>query len=186
METNPPAIASVAAPAAPEKNPAAVWSLVLGILSPFCCGIVTGIPAIITGHIAFNKSGRLLSKQGRGIALAGLILGYLSFAMIPVQVALLVPALSKARQKAVEVACFANLQMITASKQAYAATHNGEAPASIDDLVKAGLLPQAPVCPRHGIYTVGGKDEDPTCSVHGNALMKPARQPQPREQKIEK
>jgi competence protein ComGC len=174
METNPPAAVLSAQPPvppiAPEKNPLAVWSLVLGILSPLCCSIATGIPAIITGHIAFNKSGRLLSKKGRGIALAGLILGYLSFVMIPVQAALVLPMLMRARAKAVDVVCFANLQMINASKQAYTQTHNGEAPASLDELVKAGLLPKTPVCPRQGVYTLGGKDENPTCSIHGDLI----------------
>lgn len=189
METNPPIADLTAQPPsmpAPEKNPCAVWSLVLGILSPLCCSIVTGIPAVICGHIAYSKSGRLLSKKGRGIALAGLILGYVSFLFIPIQAALVVPAFAKARQRTVEFACFANLQMINVTKQAYAQTHNGEPPASMDELAKSGLLPKEMVCPQRGTYTIGGKDENPTCSIHGDLIKNPPGVPKQMKQEIEK
>ena len=61
----------------PRTVPIAVWSFVLGILS-FNCGLLfTSIPAVICGHIALSKvrkSGGAL--RGKGIAIAGLILGY--------------------------------------------------------------------------------------------------------------
>lgn len=170
MQTMPPPMPA----AVPEKNPLAVWSLVLGLLSPFCCGFITGLPAIICGHMAYSRSGRMESRKGRGIALAGLILGYVAFLLIPVQVAVLLPAFAKARGRAVEMACFANLQMIHATKQVYIDSNNGEAPASVDVLVNAGLLPRKPVCPsKKGAYAVGGKDENPTCSEHGDLIANP-------------
>ena len=59
--------------------PAATWSLVLGLLSIFCFGAVAGIPAIICGHSARNRIQRDPgSFSGAGMALAGLILGYIS------------------------------------------------------------------------------------------------------------
>ncbi len=57
----------------------AITSLVLGILSPLCFGPLTGIPAVICGHIAkkkINESGQLSTKGG--MATAGLVLGYVS------------------------------------------------------------------------------------------------------------
>ncbi len=36
--------------ASEEKNSLGVWSLVLGILSLVCCGLIAGIPAIILGN----------------------------------------------------------------------------------------------------------------------------------------
>jgi hypothetical protein len=60
-----------------KNSSLAIWSLVLGILSPFCCGFISAIPAIILGHIGRSEirksNGRL---TGSGMALAGLILGY--------------------------------------------------------------------------------------------------------------
>lgn len=55
----------------------AIWSLVLGILSFLCFGLFAGIPAVICGHAArsnIRKSQGALT--GGGMALAGLILGY--------------------------------------------------------------------------------------------------------------
>ena len=54
----------------------ATASLVTGITSVMCCGLVTGVPAIIMGVLARNRiaqSGGAL--RGGGIAIAGVILG---------------------------------------------------------------------------------------------------------------
>ena len=61
----------------------AVSSLVLGILSLFCLGPLMGIPAIVCGHISRGKilrSGGTLT--GSGMALAGLIMGYLTTILV--------------------------------------------------------------------------------------------------------
>lgn len=61
----------------PQTSPLAIWSLVLSITSLFCCGLLTAIPGIICGHMARSKiresNGTL---TGDGLALAGLIIGY--------------------------------------------------------------------------------------------------------------
>ncbi len=84
---------SPAAPAAlaPAKtNTFAIVSLVLGILSPFCCGCLTGIPAIIFGHLALNKLKADSGETGKGLAMAGLILGYLAIVITIVYVIFMV------------------------------------------------------------------------------------------------
>jgi len=54
----------------------AITALVLGILSPFCCGILSGIPAVIIGWMERGKIQRgESSMKGNGFALAGIILG---------------------------------------------------------------------------------------------------------------
>lgn len=66
-------------------------ALVCGILSVSCLGCVAGVPAIICGHLAqsrINRSGGALG--GGGLALAGLIMGYVSLALS----VLLVPLIS--------------------------------------------------------------------------------------------
>jgi len=72
------------------KNDLAVWSLVLGIAGiVLSCGIITGIPAIIVG----NKA-RLAVRKGEanndGMAVAGVILGWVSVAFSAIVVVLLV------------------------------------------------------------------------------------------------
>lgn len=59
------------------SEPLAVWSFVLGLLALLCtCGI-TAVPAVICGHVALSKIGNPARKQGRGLAVAGLVLGYI-------------------------------------------------------------------------------------------------------------
>ena len=66
----------------PETSKLCVAALVLGILSPVCCGILTGIPAIICGHMGMGVAGKEPDNlKGRGMAIAGLVLGYLSILM---------------------------------------------------------------------------------------------------------
>ena len=55
----------------------ATWSLVLGLLSIFCLGMLAGIPAIVCGHNAISNINKNPFLRGRGSAIAGLILGYL-------------------------------------------------------------------------------------------------------------
>ena len=72
-----PATVVVAAP----TEPLAIWSLVLSLvgLLGFCCGgPVLVIAAVICGHHGLSKINANPALQGRGLAMAGLILGYLS------------------------------------------------------------------------------------------------------------
>lgn len=70
-------------PAGPTE-PLAVWSLVLGILAvlPVCCSfMIFGIGAVVTGHMAMSSLKKNPNRQGRGMALAGLIMGYIGVAL---------------------------------------------------------------------------------------------------------
>ena len=73
-------------PAAPT-NGLAIASLVCGV-GAFVIGL-SFIPAIICGHIARGQI-RRTGEQGGGLALAGLILGYVAGALFIVLVAVLV------------------------------------------------------------------------------------------------
>ena len=54
----------------------AVASLVLGIVSFFCCGFITGILAIIFGAVAKNKGNR------SGMATAGIVCGIVGIVLL--------------------------------------------------------------------------------------------------------
>ena len=101
--------------AQPETSGKAVASLVLGI-GIFLFSILTGIPAIIFGHLAksdIRKSGGRL--QGDGMALAGLILGYLSVAFIPVVLilaAIAIPNLLRSKMVANEASAVGSMRAI--------------------------------------------------------------------------
>ncbi|MBI5075554.1 MAG: DUF4190 domain-containing protein [Nitrospirae bacterium] len=60
-----------------ERQPLSKWCLWLGISSLFF-GIITGLPAIVCGHISFARLKRLSNNTGKRLILVGLALGYLS------------------------------------------------------------------------------------------------------------
>jgi hypothetical protein len=79
----------------------AITSLVLGITS-FFCWIFTGLPAVILGIFALNKINRSNGQlTGSGLAIAGIATGAVSSLMVlPVMIALLLPAVQAAREAA--------------------------------------------------------------------------------------
>jgi uncharacterized protein DUF4190 len=67
----------------PRANGFAITSLVCGILGLCAGGLLAAIPAIVFGHIALAQINRLGGmEQGRGLAIAGLVMGYVYLALI--------------------------------------------------------------------------------------------------------
>jgi len=58
----------------------AVTSLILGIVSFMGCWCFTAIPGIICGHMAMSQIKRG-EAEGRGLAMAGLIIGYINLGL---------------------------------------------------------------------------------------------------------
>jgi len=108
-----------------KTAPGSIWSLVLGILGISLCGPFTAIPAVICGHIAISKikksSGAL---TGGGMAIAGLVLGYVGIAimvvLIPLYAAIAIPSFMRAHTTSQKNACLNNLRRIEAAKDQYA------------------------------------------------------------------
>ena len=71
-------------PPAPPTNGLAIAALVCGV-GGFFIGL-TFIPAIICGHLA-RRQIRQTGEQGAGLALAGIILGYVGVALFAVLIA---------------------------------------------------------------------------------------------------
>jgi Domain of unknown function (DUF4190) len=67
----------------PRTNSAAVASLVLGVISWFLCPFIGGILAVVFGHVARGQI-RRSGESGGGLAVAGLILGYLHLVAVVV------------------------------------------------------------------------------------------------------
>ncbi len=67
----------------PQTSTLAVVSLVMGIISWFVLPLLGPIVAVITGHMARGEIRRSPTRiEGDGMAIAGLILGYLQLALI--------------------------------------------------------------------------------------------------------
>jgi hypothetical protein len=175
---NQPPLSPPPPPELPKSSALAIWSLVLGVLSLPCFSILTGIPAVICGHIAksrINASGGRLT--GSGLALAGLITGYLSIVLsivlVPMMIAIAIPSFVKAKAEAQKVVCIGNLRQIEGAKQQWA-QENKKQPtdsptaADLDPYLKSGF--SSLVCPAGGTYAIKAAGETPTCSVAGHQL----------------
>lgn len=109
-----------------QQKGLAISSLVLGLLSLTCFSFLTGIPAIICGHLARARARRSPGQYGgAGLALAGLITGYVGLVALP---ALLLPALAQAMAKAQRINCVNNMKQIGLSFRTWAIDHDGNYP----------------------------------------------------------
>jgi len=63
-----------------RTEPLAIWSFVLSLLGLVCCGFVLCIPGVICGHLALSKLQKAPQLQGKSLATAGLIIGYVAIA----------------------------------------------------------------------------------------------------------
>lgn len=157
----------------------AIASLVLGILGIILClAPLTAIPAVICGHVAWSQIKRSSGTlQGEGLAIAGLVLGYLGIAFLALMTALVIPAVVKARDTAQRVQCLNNLRTIDMAKEQWAlvnAKDNGTPvdESSLGEYLRVG---SAPTCPKGGSYTYHAIGQSPECSVHGplSATLQP-------------
>jgi hypothetical protein len=122
-----------APPASGEQQGLAIASLVLGILSLVCFGLLTGIPAIICGHLARGRARRSPTQYGgAGMAIAGLILGYLSIVIsLLILPALLLPALARAKERAQSINCVNNMKQIGLAFRVWGLDHESTFPFNV-------------------------------------------------------
>jgi len=116
----PQTFSGVQVAAGPQKTSGlAIASLVLGIFLFF----PLSIPAIILGHIALSQIKKSAGGiGGRGLAIAGLVLGYLGIALIPfvlIIAAIAIPNLLRARNAANEASAAASLRTINTAQVTY-------------------------------------------------------------------
>jgi competence protein ComGC len=175
----PPPVPTI--PAEPQNCGLAVWSLVLGILaivlSVVCIGLLLGIPAVICGHMAYSRVKRSSGAlTGEGLALGGLITGYLSLALIPIiglMAAIAIPNFVKARSTAQMNACISNLRQIDGAKQQWALDHKKQptdtpAAQELDAYLHQSFTTLK--CPAGGVYTINAVGQNPTCSIPQHEL----------------
>jgi len=122
-------------------EPLAIWSLVLGIVSVVGCtfgGIIAGIPAIICGHIGRSKIQNNPALRGAGMALAGLICGYLSVAVVPIAIiaAIAIPNIAQITQSAEAATSRRNAQQLASTASAARAAGYTGHWASKDDAIR--------------------------------------------------
>ncbi|MBE0534464.1 MAG: DUF4190 domain-containing protein [Phycisphaerae bacterium] len=124
-------LAPAPAAAAAKTSGLAIAALVLGILAFFTCGI-TALPAIICGIVALVKIAKTNGVlKGMGMAITGIVLPFVFVAVVvPLLLAILMPALSRAKFEARRIVCRANLQTLSTAMTMYADWYEGNIPAS--------------------------------------------------------
>ncbi len=179
---------------AEKTSSLAIWSLVLGCLGLglmfICIGPLFALPAVICGHMAYKRikaSGGLLS--GQGLALAGLITGYvsigLSLLIIPLLFMISLPNFNKARQGAQGNrqgaqgnTCINNLRRIDAAKQTCAMEKKlsaDDTPSAEDLRPYLGQAFETLKCPQGGTYSIGRIGDPPSCTVLQHVLPSNSR-----------
>src|SRR2546427_102170 len=145
-----PAVA-VAATGPPATSGKAIASLVCGISFLL---LPAAIVAIIFGHLSLSEirksAGRL---KGEGIAIAGLVLGYLGVLAIPfvlIIAAIAIPNLLRARIAANETSAVASVRAVANAEVAYSSQHpDAGYTCSLSDLTASGI---------HGDLAAGRKN----------------------------
>jgi hypothetical protein len=115
--------ASPIAPTETHTSGKAIASLITGI---FFCFLPCAIAAVILGHNSRGEIRRSGGRiQGKGMALAGLILGYLGIALFPVLLiaAIAIPNLLHSRLAANEAAAILSVHTIVEAETAYDETY---------------------------------------------------------------
>jgi hypothetical protein len=144
-----------AASATAETSGKAVASLVCGL---FLFVFPLSILAIIFGHLSLfeirKSAGRL---KGEGLAIAGLVLGYMGVAAMPVILiiaAIAIPNLLRARMAANEASAVSSTRILVAAEAGYAASHpEAGYTCTLSKLADAGLIDaQLASGRRHGYF----------------------------------
>lgn len=129
--STPPPLSAPTPVRVPKTSRLAITSLVLGILGVFTCGL-TALIGLILGIIAMVKIKHSHGALGgKGLALAGTILSGIFVVLLPViaiLVAMLLPALSAAKQKSQAINCVNNEKQLALAVKIYAGDHNGQFP----------------------------------------------------------
>lgn len=140
---------SPAASSPSKTSGLAIASLVLGILGLTCILPIIGpILAIVFGIVALSRINKSRGAiTGNGQAIAGLVLGGVGLVMIPIMAAMLLPALSAAREKGRQAVCISNVKVIGLGCAMYADTYNGSLPQKLDDLTNFVTTTKYFACP---------------------------------------
>ena len=149
----PPLPAAFYPPASPQTSGTAVASMILGLLGPLLGGLPS-LPAVICGHASLSQikqsKGRL---NGRGLAITGLVSGYLTLVfygivMLWLVFGLVLPFFHWVDTEGRPRDTIVKAKQIGLACKMYAEDNDGNFPKNLDQLVPAYLQDrQLFVCP---------------------------------------
>ncbi|MBI3880084.1 MAG: DUF4190 domain-containing protein [Verrucomicrobia bacterium] len=143
----PPPMPAAAESGSPRKTSGlAITSLVLGILGPCTAlfGLILGIMALSKIK---NSGGRL---RGHGLAIAGICVSgvFLVVGMIAIPAAVMVPSLSKAKDRSGEIRCMSNMKQIALGCKMWGTDNNDQFPPSLSALTNELGITSVLICPK--------------------------------------
>jgi Protein of unknown function (DUF1559)/Domain of unknown function (DUF4190) len=120
----------------------AITSIILGVLSLVPFSVFAGLPAIIFGGLGLSAiSGSRGRLKGKGLAITGIVMGGISFLLVPViAIGLLIPAISTVKGAATRIGNANNLKQITLAMHNYHDATGALPPAAICDPTGKHLL----------------------------------------------
>jgi Domain of unknown function (DUF4190) len=131
-------------PIGPKKKGTAIASLIFGI-GAFCVPLISTILALLLGIQALRRIRRNPAEfGGEGMAIAGIVLGSVGLLL---NIAMMPPALARAKQKAVAIKCISNLKQISIGARVWATDHNGRLPSDFLTMSNELTTPLILVCP---------------------------------------
>jgi type IV pilus assembly protein PilA len=141
-EISAPVTAATVPGTPPETSGKAIASLACGV---FLFAFPLSILAIIFGHLSLSEirksAGRL---KGEGLALAGLVLGYMGLAGIPVVLiiaAIAIPNLLRARTAANEASAAGTVRILVTAEVSYSSAHpEAGYTCTLSELASTGLV----------------------------------------------
>lgn len=112
----------------PRTSGLAIASLVLGLLGILTFG-VTSLVGIVLGVVSLIQIQRRPDRlTGTGFAIGGLAVSALTFMVLPIFAAILFPVFARAREKAMQTSCMANLKQLQLGVHMYCAEWNEHLP----------------------------------------------------------
>ena len=114
----------VGQPIQPETSGKAIASLIFGFLFIFP---PSSILAIVFGHLSYSEIGRSAGRlKGKGMAVAGLSLGYFGVALVPLLIiaAIAIPNLLRARMAANQASAVGSLRLLNTAAFIYSSSYN--------------------------------------------------------------
>ncbi len=155
----------------PPTSGKAIGSLVCGLLLFF---FPASVVAIILGHLSLSEINKSAGRiGGKGLAIAGLVLGYAGIAFIPMVLiiaAIAIPNLMRARMAANEASAVANIKTLGIVEISYSANHPTTGfTCALSDLGHDQLIPSQLASGTHAGYNFELSDCSPAADGGPNA-----------------
>ena len=112
-------------------------------------GVILGVVGIVLGILALGQiRNQPETTGGRGMAVGGIITSAIALVLIPLMLAILLPALGRAREIANRSVCGANMNGIIKAMAIYSVSNDDQYPPNLGMLVMDGSLgPKSFFCP---------------------------------------